>query len=218
MFLGGAQAGHAWADMLTGAVNPSGRLPVTLPLREEDVTAPCATPGFCVHAEALHVGWRGLINQSVAFGFGHGLSYSTFEYELIEGPPAVAAAGASPPATSSDSGDSELGNADEDEVVLRVRVRVRNSGNLAGREIVQLYLTYPPDADEPPLVLRGFQPTAILSAAQDATVEFALSLRDVSVWDEAKEPAGWRPALGKYQVHIGASSRDLRLSATFELA
>lgn len=215
MFLGGAQAGHAWADVLTGAVNPSGRLPVTLPLEETDVTAPCTT-SQCIHTEDLRVGWRALVNQSVAYGFGHGLSFSTFHYEFADTP--LAAASATLPLVV----DSKTIDDDED-AVLQLRVRIRNDGGLAGREVVQLYLAFPKGAGEPPLVMRGFQPTATLAPGESTTIEMALLRRDLSVWNEGStddpdQRKGWRTALGSYQVHVGASSRDLRLSSTFHLA
>lgn len=79
MFLAGEETGNAAASVLLGSVNPSAKLPVTLPLREADVTPPCTQPG-CRYSEGLAVGWRGLHGRPVAFAFGHGLSYTAFEY------------------------------------------------------------------------------------------------------------------------------------------
>jgi len=78
MFLSGEETGTAAADVLLGRVNPSAKLPVTLPLREEDMVPPCLETS-CQYTERLLVGWRALHNRDVAFPFGHGLSYTSFE-------------------------------------------------------------------------------------------------------------------------------------------
>jgi beta-glucosidase len=78
-YLAGQATGTAWADVLFGDVNPSGRLPVTYPLSEADTVEPC--PGLqCEYTEGLAVGYRALNKKPVAFPFGHGLSYTTFGY------------------------------------------------------------------------------------------------------------------------------------------
>ena len=98
----------------------------------------------------------------------------------------------------------------------------------------QMYLTFPPEVAEPPLVLRGFERTAVLEQGEDTVVTLELRRRDVSVWSgpmsmskphsaTSGQPrlqdltAGWRPARGVFRLHIGASSRDLRLSHSFEV-
>ena len=95
MFLGGQESGHAWAAVLVGDVSPSGKLPVTFPLREEDTIPPCEAD-HCVYSEGLHVGWRGLHGKEVAYPFGHGLSYTTFALSWRKLP---AATYTPPPAT-----------------------------------------------------------------------------------------------------------------------
>src|SRR5690606_29388018 len=85
MFLAGQETGNAWADVLFGDVNPSGRLPVTFPVSEADTIEPC--PGTtCDYTEGLFVGYRGMFGKDVAFPFGHGLSYTTFQYTWITPP------------------------------------------------------------------------------------------------------------------------------------
>merc|ERR1712072_469795 len=103
----------------------------------------------------------------------------------------------------------------EEEPLLRVRVRVTNVGSVAGRDVAQLYLAFPHHAAEPPLVMRAFAPTAALAPTEGETVEFALRRRDFSIWDDgdASVDAGrWRLVPGQYGLYVGASSRDLRLS------
>ena len=116
LFLGGAQSGHAFADVLTGAVNPSGRLPLTMPMSEHDLIPPCEVGAPCYHSEGLFIGWRALVNRSVAYPFGHGLSYTQFGYSFADEPSAVAE-----------------GAGDADSTALRVRVTVANEGTVAGR-------------------------------------------------------------------------------------
>ena len=153
-FLAGQETGNAFADVFTGAVNPSGRLPLTLPLVEEDVVPPCKNEGAdgCAYLERLHVGWRALVDKPVAFRFGHGLSFSTFNYKWLHKP----------------SPSEEPGG-------VSMRLSIENAGPLPGAEIVQLYVAFPPSAGEPPLVLRAFNKTAILQASHVPTARRSLS-------------------------------------------
>ena len=90
-------------------------------------------------------------------------------------------------------------------------MRVRNEGGLPGAEVCQVYLAYPEHAGEPPLVLRGFAKTALLPPGAHADLAFALTPRDMSIWAN-----GWAVSRGDFTVHVGASSRDLRLSTPFK--
>lgn len=191
LFLGGQETGHAWADVLLGLDSlgrpfaPSGKLPVTFPREDADAVAPCPSSHIdCVYSERLHVGWRGLLHLDVAFPFGHGLSYTTFSCSAL--------AVAQPART--------------------VSVRVRNEGERAGAEVVQLYIRYPAAAGEPPLTLRGFEKTRVLAPGAEQAVRFELSERDLSIWDEGVGDSGaWRLVLGTFGVLVGTSSRDLPL-------
>ena len=87
-----------------------------------------------------------------------------------------------------------------------------NTGNIAGAEVAQLYLGFPAAAGEPPQQLKGFEKVA-LKAGETKTVTFALAARDLSVYSEAA--AGWQLVSGKFTARVGASSRDIRLNATF---
>ena len=87
-----------------------------------------------------------------------------------------------------------------------------NTGQVPGREVAQLYLEFPAAAGEPPLQLKGFAKTALLAKGASATVRFALTERSFSTWDIASH--GWAVAPGSFGVHVGASSRDIRVNAT----
>jgi len=192
MFLGGEQSGNGWADVLLGDTNPSGKLPLTLPLHESDTVAPCLN-ATCNYLEGLAVGWRALMAAPVAFCYGHGLSYSgRFGYEWLQFP-AVA-----PAATQG-----------KRSVLASMSLRITNRGVVAGREVVQLYLQFPSSAGEPKLVLRNFVKTRLLDAGEEEQVNLDLTSRDLSIWDV--EAMDWRLVRGAFVVHVGSSSRDIRL-------
>ena len=199
MFLSGAQSGNAAADLLLGRSNPSGRLPVTYYTDSSRTIEPCLTP-TCPLTERLHVGWRAFVqdNATVAFPFGHGLSYTRFEYSWAAAPlldtstpPVAAARGTVTPATR-----------------ITMSLSIRNTGEVAGTEVVQCYLAFPAAAGEPPLVLRTFNRTALLQPSAEARVSLRLTDEDLSTWQPG---AGWVRARGVFVVVIGASSRDVRL-------
>ena len=144
-----------------------------------------------LYTEGLEVDYRWYTAHDVtpAYHFGHGLSYTTFTYSDLT-------------AQKLDSG-------------IKVKVTVTNSGSMAGREVPQLYITYPPEAEEPPLHLKGFRRTELLSPQESTTVEFILRERDVSVWDTTTH--SWTVIKGEYWLRVGASSSDLREATTIEL-
>ena len=198
MFLAGQETGNAWADVLLGDVNPSGKLPVTFPTREEDTVPPCGA-SHCDYAEGLHSGWRGLIGKAVSFAFGHGLSYTEFEYAWDV-----------PPQYEPHSGTVQLA------------VRLRNGGVVAGAEVVQLYVRFPRSAAEPELLLRDFAKTPLLAPGETVSLPFRLSTaQHLSVWRPSRTGAasasvdatdgGWQPVHGDFELSVGASSRDVRL-------
>jgi len=200
MFLAGQETGRAWAAVLLGDVSPSGKLPVTFPAAEEDMVPPCDGES-CEYSEQLRVGWRNLVDRPVAFAFGHGLSYTNFSYGWR--------------APSSAEGASEAEGVSEAEVAMRLHVDVANTGATPGAEVAQLYVSFPPSAAEPPLVLRGFFKTAVLAPGEVAPLEFTLSPRDLSTWSTAS--AGWVRARGLFTFFVGGSSRDLRISRSVQL-
>jgi beta-glucosidase len=191
-WLPGQAMGDAIADVLLGRAEPGGRLPVTLPASEADAPVLHAVPrdGVVSYDEGLLIGYRGYDARLSAprFAFGHGLGYTTWTYESLR----AAAARLAP-------GDD-----------LHLTVTLRNAGSRPGREVVQAYLAGPAGAaDRPPRTLAAF---ASVSAAPGELAEAALRVpaRAFARWDASA--GGWKWPPGPYVLHIGRSSRDLRLS------
>jgi beta-glucosidase len=185
----GQAFGEALAGVLAGAVEPGGRLPVSMPRLEGDSPVLQAHPeaGDLVYKEGLLVGYRGYDRGGVEplFCFGHGLGYTDWSYESL-----VAAASVEPGKD------------------LDVAVTVRNSGKRAGRDVVQLYIEGPDDRSRPIRTLAAF---ASVGAAPGEKVETRLSVpaRSFARYDEKAGDWAWQP--GAYTVRAGRSSRDLRL-------
>ncbi|MGV0742154.1 glycoside hydrolase family 3 C-terminal domain-containing protein [Mycolicibacterium sp. XJ870] len=190
----GQAGGGAIADVLFGVVNPSGRLAETVPVRLEDSPAYLNFPsenGHSIYGERIFVGYRGFDARDleVTFPFGHGLSYTRFDY-------------------------SELGLADRSDG-LTVRLVVTNAGPRAGREVVQVYAGLPGSRlSRPPRWLVGFTGVT-LQSGERRTIEIPVSRTDLAYWDT--RAGRWALEGGDYTVSVGASSRDLRLHTTVTL-
>jgi beta-glucosidase len=195
---GGQEAGHAIGDILFGAQNPSGKLPVTFPKQWSDSPAYGNYPGTDLHvkyAEGIYVGYRGFDKRAIEplFPFGHGLSYTKFDYSDLKVTPAKADAGKQ----------------------IEVVMRVRNSGSRSGAEVVQLYVhDVKSSVDRPLKELKGFR-RVTLKAGEAQDVKFTLDKAALSYFDVAKDD--WVAEPGAFEVWIGASSRDIRLKGGFEL-
>lgn len=190
----GQAGGGAIADVLFGRVNPSGRLAETVPLRLEDAPSYPTYPGDQLHVrygEGILVGYRGYDHQAreVAFPFGHGLSYTSFTYEDLQ---------------IENHGDT-----------IEVRVTVHNTGPRDGREVVQLYVSKNSEIQRAPRELRGFQSVAI-AAGESAVVTISVPRGDLAYWDI--DLNRWVVEGGEYGLHVAASSRDIRLTGTVEVA
>jgi len=195
---GGQEAGHAIGDVLFGRANPSGKAPVTFPARYADATAYGNYPGTDLHvtyAEGIYVGYRGFERRGVQplFPFGHGLSYTTFQYsELTVEPARVAPGGAA-----------------------RVGLTVRNAGARAGAEVVQLYLhQVAPSVDRPPKELKGFARVE-LAPGESRRVTLTVDPAAMSFFDPRRDD--WVAEPGTFEVLVGGSSADIRLREQFEL-
>ncbi|MFC7717595.1 glycoside hydrolase family 3 C-terminal domain-containing protein [Nonomuraea recticatena] len=194
----GQAGGGALADLLYGVANPSGRLAETIPLRLEDTPSFLNFPGDpdqVRYGEGVFVGYRyhDAVRGEVAYPFGHGLSYTTFAYSDLT----VSVKGA------------------DEEIEVEVAARVTNTGGRQGREVAQLYVSAPSaTVGRPVRELRGFTKVA-LEPGESAVVRFGLGYRDFSYFDVRE--GRWAAEPGTASVHVGASSRDLRLHAEVTL-
>ena len=185
-YLGGQAGVRAMAKLLLGEVNVSGKLSETVPLRYEDVSSAPYYPGkeaTSEYREGIYVGYRyfDTAKKQVKYPFGHGLSYTTFTYS------------------------------DLDVFPDRVSFRIRNTGNVAGAEIAQLYMHKKNDGMfRPEQELKGFARVE-LAPGEEKTVSIGLNDRSFSVWSVREND--WVIEGGVYELRIGASSRDIRLRA-----
>ena len=202
MWYGGQEAGHALASILFGDADPSGKLPVTLPKRFEDSPAYGHYPGVNLkvdYAEGIFVGYRYYDTRNVEpqFPFGFGLSYTKFEYNDLNAVPFV-----------------EFDGAVQTRGVA-VSLQIRNTGQRAGAEVVELYVhDGHSKIDRPARELKGFQRVE-LQPGKTKTVEFRLDRSAFEYWNP--ETKQWTPDPGTFEVQIGASSRDIRLRAPVKL-
>jgi beta-glucosidase len=200
-WLSGQGAGGAAADLLLGAVNPSGRLAETLPLRLEDTPSYLNFPGEAGHVrygEGVFVGYRGYdaLDRQVSYPFGHGLSYTSFGY--------------------TDLTTNLTGRHQDNDLVVEVSCRVTNTGDRRGKEVVQLYVGDPEASVARPVrELKAFAKVD-LDPGQATMVEFALTARDLSYWSTTLND--WTLEGGQFELAVGASSRDLRLTTTVDIA
>lgn len=197
MYLGGEGAGGAAANLLFGKSNPCGRLPETFPKRLEDnpsYPSYFGSGGKVEYREGVHVGYRYYTSKKmdVLFPFGHGLSYTSFRYSNLT--------------LSADkirAGET-----------LTVSVDVSNSGMLAGKETVQLYVAVKKCAVLRPVKeLRGFEKTE-LAPGETKTFTFTLDQRDFSYWNS--EAHCFHLPAGMYEIQIGKSAGDISLVAALE--
>ncbi len=209
----GEEGGNSVADILTGKVNPSGKLTMTWPVSATDHPSTknfpqemdnytfrealgwgAQIPGhdYTNHEEDIYVGYRYFdsFNKNVAYPFGYGLSYTTFEYSK----PAVKVNGNK----------------------ITVQVTIKNSGKTAGKEIAQVYVAAPKGTIEKPQhELKGFAKTRELKPGESQTLTIQMEKRDLASFDEAN--SRWLTEAGTYTFEIGASSRDIRGTAVANL-
>ena len=198
----GSMGGKSLADILSGAVNPSGKLPFSFPAKLTDCGAHAfdelSYPGDSIkqeYKEDILVGYRWHDTKKVPalFPFGHGLSYTPFTYgKPVASAKAMAADG-----------------------TLTVTVAVKNTGSIAGKEIVQLYV-----GDDKCSVLRPVKELkhfakVALAPGQEKNVTFTLTPDDLKFYDEAS--AAWKYEPGKFKAYVCASSADVRGVVSFEM-
>lgn len=197
LYLAGDGAGEAAVDLLYGAVNPSGKLAETFPRKLSDTPAYLSFPGereISVYTEGVFVGYRYYDTKEadVLFPFGHGLSYTTFAYSDLRLSHSIVREG-------------------ED---VQVTVTVTNTGAVSGKETVQLYVTPPKgERHRPVRELKGFAKVS-LQPGESKDVQFTLDKRSLAYYEP--ELHDFYAESGTYQICVGASSRDLRLTGSLE--
>ena len=210
----GMEGGNSVADLLTGKVNPSGKLTMTWPLAATDHPSTKGYPGtmdfytyevtrgytgqvagydYTNHDEDIYVGYRffDTFNREVAYPFGFGLSYTTFEFSK----PVVKAKGKD---------------------AVEVSITVKNTGAVSGKEVAQVYVTAPKGRIEKPAQeLKAFAKTRELQPGESQTLTMTIPVRDLASFDEAGSQ--WLTEAGNYTFRIGNSSRNLPLSVALTL-
>lgn len=196
----GQEAGYAVADVISGKVNPSGKLPTTFPVKYSDVASADSFPGTpednptqVVYNEDIYVGYRYNTTFKVkpAYEFGYGLSYTDFDISHV---------------------NISEGKKFKDK--LKVSAMVENTGKLPGREVVQVYVSAPDGKLEKPAVeLKAFGKTRELKPHQRELLHFDLNAKDLASFDEEKN--AWVLEKGTYTIKVGASSEDIKGTATF---
>lgn len=194
VYLGGEGMGEATADALYGKINPSGKLPETFPLKLSDNPSYLHFPGDdrrCAYAEGIFVGYRYYDKKEmpVLFPFGHGLSYTMFEYRDLRAE------------TGADG-------------IVRVSVTVKNTGERVGKEAVQIYVGHEGKISSPVRQLKGFEKLE-LAPGEEKTAEFILDKRAFAYYNA--ETGCWITEGGEYSIEAGSSSRDIRLTQTVRL-
>ncbi|MGD0780576.1 MAG: glycoside hydrolase family 3 C-terminal domain-containing protein [Dehalococcoidales bacterium] len=195
-FFPGQECGNAIASVLFGLVNPSGKLPDTFPHRLEDNPAFANYPGAndnVLYGEGIYVGYRHYDANKVEplFPFGYGLSYTSFEYSNLKVSPAKA----------------------KDKI--KVSVDITNTGKVAGKEVVQVYVAdVACSVPRPPKELKAFKKVA-LSPGEKKIVNFTLTKEAFSFYDVKLKD--WVAEPGDFEILVGNSSRDIRVKGKFTL-
>ncbi len=195
----GQECGHAIADVLFGDTNPSGKLPQTFPQRLEDTPNYLDFPGEngkIYYGEGLFVGHRYYEKRKIAplFPFGFGLSYTTFAYSSL----------------SLDA--QEIG---PDDTLLGIEVDITNTGQRAGKEIVQVYVRdSQASLQRPEKELKAFAKVQ-LEPGERKTAKLSLARDALAYYDDSTH--NWVAEAGEFEVLVGASSQDIRATATFTL-
>lgn len=215
---GGQEGGNSVVDVLSGKVSPSGKLTMTFPVKFEDHASSTNFPinlksdidivnankgekkhsvkdvDYTRYEEDVFVGYRYFdsFGKQVSYPFGYGLSYTTFEYAN----PSI-----------------EVGNG-----TYTVTVDVKNTGKMAGKEVVQLYVAAPNSAqmDKPEKELKAFAKTKTLEPGETATVTLTVNAVDLASYDEAS--SSWVVDAGTYKFLVGASSRDIKAALDADVA
>jgi len=217
----GQETGNCIADVISGKVNPSGKIASTFPIKYEDVPSssnfpgvvletgpeneannqqtgipgpPPSKPSEVVYEEGIYVGYRyyDTFNVETAYEFGYGLSYTRFKYDNLK--------------LSSDKFNDKL----------ILKVDIINTGSMPGKDVVQLYISAPSKKmEKPDKELKGFTKTRLLAPGETQTIAFEIDAINLASFNTAS--SSWISEPGKYHAMIGASSKDIRQEASFDL-
>jgi len=210
----GLEAGNSITDVLSGKVDPSGKLASTFPMEYKDVPSAknfpgrdlplpegqkpvpmMGRPGEVIYEEGIYVGYRYYTTFDVktAYAFGFGLSYTDFKYSDLK--------------LSSKTFNGSI----------TATITVTNTGDVAGKEVVQLYVSAPKSGlPKPEEELKAFAKTKLLQPKESQTINLTLVAKDLASFDTAKQ--SWIAQSGTYEVKIGASSTDIKKTKKFDLA
>lgn len=203
----GQEGGNSVADVLTGKANPSGKLSMTWPISLMDVPSSKNFPNirkgeevngkrefrdYTKHSEGLNVGYRYFNTEGkpVSYPFGYGMSYTTFEYSK---------------ATIKASGKN-----------IVATITVKNTGSIAGKEAVELYVTAPKGGlEKPAKELKAFAKTRELKPGESQTLTMKMTAYDLASYNE--DTQSWETAAGQYTAHFAANVEDVRATSTFKM-
>ncbi len=216
---GGQEGGNGLADILSGKVNPSAKLPMTFPINLEDHESNKNMPlegttfnplkmlsfgnekplnkkikdiDFTKYEEGVYVGYRHFDKSilDVSFPFGYGLSYTDFKFSRM--------------------------NVTQNNDSIKISLKIKNIGDFKGKEVVQLYVSkLKSNIDRPINELKAFQKTSTLKPSQSETLILKILISNLAYWDEKKSK--WIIEKGTYQLNLGTSSRDIKESVNIEI-
>ncbi len=216
---GGQEGGNSVADILSGRVNPSGKLPMTFPVNLQDHASNANFPldgepmkitdafamgkekpekerirnkDYTYYEEGIYVGYRHFdkANVAVSYPFGFGLSYTRFEYSNI--------------------------NVTVNSDTVNISTDIKNIGDFSGKEVIQVYVAKPNSGiDRPVQELKAFAKTKKLEPGDSRTISMRIPVNELSYWDETN--ARWELERGNYEIRLGASSRDIMLVGEIDL-
>jgi beta-glucosidase len=199
---GGQEAGRAIASVVNGEVNPSGKLATTFPIKYEDLASaegfpgtPDSLPTSVIYKDGIYVGYRYFekFKVPVQYEFGYGLSYTKFDYSNIT-----------------------ISNTNFKDKVL-VSLDVTNTGLVAGKEVVEVYLGAPTTSlDKPVKELKAFGKTDLLAPGKKVKMSFTINKIDLASFNEAQ--SAWVADGGAYKIYVGKSSKNIKLITGFTLA
>ncbi len=198
----GQEGGHSVADVVSGKINPSGKLTMTFPVKYSDTPSaknfpgiPADNPKDVMYEEGIYVGYRyfNTFNVKPSYEFGYGKSYTSFAYSNIKL------------------------NAKTFNHKLEVSVEVKNTGKVSGKEVVELYLSAPDKSiDKPKAELKAYAKTKDLKPGETQVITMILNPKDLASFIPSK--SAWIAEAGNYKISIGTSSLDIKQTADFSVA